>query len=162
MAFLAISTDGVPTYTIKQGVNLTDLTDERPTVVTQSDADRLNVISSSNAWRTTVVVADAISVADSASMTAQVITIPNDIQEGHLYFDSTDQAATFTFTTRITSTGSDYTYPSLLNITLTTQREGHIISNLSGVHYLVINYANSSGSTNTLTISFIHASSQQQ
>lgn len=160
MAFTTLSSEGIPDYTTRQGVSMLDVIDERPTVVTQDDADRLNVISTSNAFRTTVTVADGITVLDSAAMTAQVIQIPKDVSSAHLFFDSTDTAAKFTFTIRMTATGNDFSSPSLADITLASQREGHIVNNLDGVHYLVINYTNSSGSSNTLSIWFVHASTQ--
>jgi hypothetical protein len=160
MAFASISSGGVPTYSLKQGIGLLDNTDERPTVVTQNDADRLNVISTSNSIRTVVNIVDATTVSNSSSLTTQVIEIPDDVDAGHFFFDSTDTTATFTFKLRMTSSGNSFSSPSLSSITLSAQREAHLFTNLKGVPFITIDYSNSSGSSNTLSIWFVHASTQ--
>lgn len=105
--------------------------------------------------RTTVEVFNG-TVANSAEMGKTEIAIPTEVEAMHLWFNSSDTTATFTFTMRMESSGDDYSSTLLDDITLTSSNEAHLVSSLNGVPYLVVNYSNSSGSSNTLVINAIY------
>lgn len=89
------------------------------------------------------------------------LAIPAGVSAGHLFIDSTDTTATFSFqASKVASPGASdlFASSSLTDITLSAQREAHALTSLEGCPYLNITYTNSSGSDNTLTMTFHYVS----
>jgi len=165
MAFASISTDGVPSATLKQGLSLTDQTEEAPITVTQEDGNRLMTVIDRSSQTYTAVDSfeiDPLGIitakwydpsAESSSLKGCVIKVPPDIDELRVYIDCDDINASFdilydaTYSSTLTY-GSDSIAMGGASSTTT------VITDLVGIGFLGLSYLNSSGSLATITIRF--------
>jgi len=165
MAFASISTDGVPSATLKQGLSLTDQTEEAPITVTQEDGNRLRMVVDKQKVVSTPV--DNYTIRDGGIITAKwydpekeddstkgcIIQVPNDVDKMRVYIDCDDINATF-----------DILYDSVYSSSLTYGSDSiamggassvdTVITDLTGIAYLGLAYTNSSGVSSVTTVRF--------
>jgi hypothetical protein len=165
MAFTSISEAGVPSAELKQGLSLTDQTEEAPVTVTQDDGNRLMTVIDRSSHTYTAVndytLSDTGQIAanwypassENLSLKGCVIKIPPDIDELRVYIDCTDSTAAFSILYDATySTSLAYGSDSISMGGATSVNE--VITDLVGIGFLGLAYTNDTGGDVDITIRF--------
>lgn len=167
MAFNTISTDGVPSALLKQGMSLVDQSEEAPLTVTQEDGNRLavtidkstttyNAVNSATLENLGQVVPRWVPAdGDSSTLRGSLIRIPPDVDEVRVYIDCSDTAATFAIYYDATFSTTNLLYENGDSIAMDGgTKANQVITDLVGIGFLGLSYQNTTGSNVTVNVRF--------